>query len=170
MVGFCFSVSEHPVLMSWSSLRGHPGNFEAILEMGMKQDWGTIGKQKKSAVPFILSSFNSWANICAYRGSQMNHLVLTCSIFLTQIKCTMVSMRAGEKGQMADILGSCCHAFYYLQKRGLVVSEGLWLLRWDLQHGYPAFMTLKVMKNGYSLCHNVPFSVILSVEEWDWGF
>lgn len=154
-----------------SSLRGDPGNFQVILEMGVKQDpRGTIGKQKKSAISFIFSSFNNSANTCAFRSCQTHHLTLTSSIFLIWIKCIMMSMRGGQEGQMADVTGNCYHAFYPLQKCGFIVSEGFWLLNWDLHHGYPAFMTLEVMKDRYSLCHDVPFSVILSVEECDWAF
>lgn len=97
------------------------------------------------------SPFASSANTCASRSRQINNLSLTYLGFLTWIKCQMISMRAGQEGQTADVTRSCCHAFYSSQKHDFIVSEGHWLLSWNFQNGSPAFITLKVMKDGYSL-------------------
>lgn len=101
------------------------------------------------------SSFQSWAS----RSRQTNNLSLAYSVFLTWIKYGMMSMRASQEGQTADVTRSCYHAFYPLWKHGFIVSEGLWLLSWNFQNGFSALITLKVMKDGYSLCH-------MSLSQW----
>lgn len=113
------------------------------------------------AVFFLLRSF--WTNICVCRNSQINHLVF----FLPPDLDKMYNSEPERGQEMVDVIVNCCHASYPFQKCGIIVSEGLWLLSWDLQYGYLALMTLTDMKDGYPHCHNGPFSVILPAGECD---
>lgn len=131
------------------------------MEMGMKEHWSMVGK--KCICCILYAQMFLKKDLCMLKQPNQQ---FGLDFFLPPYLDKMYNEHEGGR-EMADVIVSCCHASYPFQKCGIIVSEGLWLLSWDLQHGYLALMTLKVMKDGCPHCHNVPFSVILPAGECD---